>query len=63
MSNKKFVVTHSDYVRVNPEEFRLERTSKVFSDTSSIGDILEWLRSMGVKQPRITGVDFSDLDE
>lgn len=49
--------------QVGIDEFRDYRTSKVFYIKTSIGDILEWAKKSGLKEPHINDIVFSESDD
>jgi len=60
---EKFVATYGESVQVSTDDYRFIKTSKIFNDSSSIKDILDWLNGLGIKEPCITMIDFSSLDD
>lgn len=60
---KKFAATYSECVQIGIDEFNQVRTTKVFSYSDSIQDVMGWLLSIGVKEPHITSVVISDVSE
>ena len=60
--NKEHVITYGEAVQVSYDDFRFVRTSKVITEQTNVYDILEWLRSLGVRDPDLTMIDFSLLD-
>jgi len=63
MKLKKFAATYSEAVQIGEFEFKQIRTTKVFSYRDSILGIMEWLESIGVKNPDINSVEISGVDE
>lgn len=61
--SKKHVITYGEAVQVSADDYRFIRTSKVITEQTNVYDILEWLKSLGAKEPDLTMVDFSSLDE
>jgi len=60
---KDFIVTYGEAVQVSSDDYSYIRTIKIFKEDASLSDILNWLKSLGVRQPCITMVDFSVLDK
>lgn len=60
--SKEHVITYGESVQVSYDDYRFIRTSKVITEQTNVYDILEWLKSLGVKDPDLTMVDFSALD-
>ena len=60
---KEFVATYGESVQVGSDDYRYVRTSKVFNESDSLGEIMGWLKSLGVREPSVTMVDFSSLDK
>ena len=62
MSNSpdRIIVTYGQTVQVGPDDFRYKTVGRVFKTTRPIGDVLSWLESMGVKNPCITDVTFTE---
>jgi hypothetical protein len=60
MSNipDRIIVTYGETVQVGPDDFQYKTVGRVFKTTRPIEDILHWLESMGVKNPRITDATF-----
>lgn len=61
--SERFIATYKAAVQISYDDYRLVATSKVFSIDDSFTKIIEWLKVLGVKTPKITDVDFSYLDE
>lgn len=64
MNQKKdHIITYEEAVQISDNDYRLIRTSKVITKETSAYDMLEWLNRLGVKDPDLTMIDFSVLDE
>ena len=63
MKCKKFAATYSEAVQIGEYEYKQLRTTKVFSYEDSFLKVIEWLESIGVKDPDINSVDISGVDE
>ena len=63
MKNKKFAATYSEAVQIGEYEYKQIRTTKVFSYRDSILNVIDWLKSIGVKNPSINSVDISEVSE
>lgn len=61
--DKKFAATYSEPFQVGEHEHRQIRMTKVFSYRDSFLKVIEWLKSIGVKNPNINSVDISEVDE
>jgi hypothetical protein len=59
---KEHIITYGEAVQVSTDDYRFIRTSKIITEETNVYDILEWLKGLGVKQPDLTMVDFSSLD-
>ena len=59
---KEHVITYGEAVQVSSDDYRFIRTSKIITEETNVYDILEWLKSLGVKDPDLTMIDFSTLD-
>jgi hypothetical protein len=59
---KGHVITYGEAVQVSCDDFRFIRTSKIITEETSVYDMVEWLKSLGVKDPDLTMIDFSTLD-
>ena len=53
MSDRKIVVTLSYPVQIGVDEWKQHYTSRVFSVTRPIKDMLSWSESEGFKNPQI----------
>ena len=60
--SKEHIITYGQAVQVGHDDYRFIRTSKVITEETNVYDILEWLKGLGVKDPDLTMVDFSTLD-
>lgn len=63
MKCKKFAATYSEAVQIGEYEFKQIRTTKIFSYRDSVLKVIEWLESIGVKNPDINSVEISEVDE
>ena len=63
MSYKKFAATYSEAVQIGEYDYKQVRTTKVFSYNDSFLRVVEWLESIGVKEPNINSVDISEVEE
>lgn len=61
--DKKFAATYSEAVQIGEHEFKQVKTTKVFSYRDSFLKVIEWLESIGVKNPDINSVEISGVDE
>lgn len=59
---KEHIITYGEAVQVSADDYRFIRTSKIITEETNVYDILEWLKGLGVKEPDLTMVDFSALD-
>ena len=59
---KAHIITYGESVQVSCDDYRFVRTSKFVNESTTVYDMLEWLKSMGVKEPSLTMLDFSTLD-
>lgn len=60
---KEHVITYGEAVQVSCDDYRFVRTSKIITEETNVYDILEWLKGLGVKDPDLTMIDFSTLDD
>lgn len=60
--NKRFAATYSDVVQIGENEYKQVRTTKVFSYRDSFLKVIEWLKSIGVKDPNVNSVDISEVE-
>ena len=60
MDNKKIVVTLSQPVQIGVDEWKQVRTSRVFSVSRPIADMLRWAKSEGVVNPTISDLALSE---
>lgn len=60
---KRFVATYSQAVQIGEYEFRQVKTSRVFNYSDSFNDVMGWLKCIGVKEPTLSSVDISEMDE
>lgn len=58
---KQFVATYGESVQVGTDEYKYIRTSKIVTEETNVYDLLEWLRSLGCREPSLALIDFSDL--
>lgn len=64
MSNvKKFAATYSECVQVGEYEFKQIHLTKVFSYENSISEVVDWLKSLNVKNPDLNSVTLSEVCE
>lgn len=56
--SERFIATYKAAVQISYDDYRLVATSKVFSIDDLFTKIVEWLKVLGVKNPKITDVDF-----
>lgn len=61
--DKKFAATYSEAVQIGEHEFKQVKTTKMFSYGDSFLKVIEWLESIGVKEPDINSVEISGVDE
>ena len=59
---KEHIITYGEAVQISYDDYRFIRTSKIITEETNVYDILEWLKSLGVKEPDLTMIDFSTLD-
>lgn len=57
---KQITVTVVKRVQITETSFHDERFSRVFSIDRSIETILNWAENMGISQPTINDLEFSD---
>ncbi len=60
MSEKQIVVTLSQPVQIGAYEWRQHHVSRTFVVSRSIGDMLSWAESEGVKNPHISDLLLSE---
>lgn len=60
---KEHVITYGESVQVSYDDYRFIRTSKIITEETNVYDMLEWLKGLGVKDPDLTMIDFSTLDD
>ena len=63
MKSKKFAATYSECVQIGEYEYKQLRTTKVFSYGDSFLNVIDWLKSIGVKNPSVSSVDISEVSE
>jgi len=56
----KITVTITDCVQVGIDSFKDKRYSRVYCTSMSIDTILNWAKSVGIKNPTINDLEFSD---
>lgn len=61
-SHKKFAATYSECVQIGTDEFKQVKKTKVFLYGESFVNVMEWLESIGVKNPTLNSVDISEVD-
>lgn len=59
----KFVATYTSCVQVGIDTFNDKSVSKVFDYSKSMQDVMDWLGSIGVKNPTLPDVRLSELME
>lgn len=59
----KFVATYTSCVQVGIDTFTDKSVSKVFDYSKSMQDAMDWLTSIGVKNPTLLDVRLSELME
>ena len=59
---KKFAATYTTCVQISPDDFKTERITKVFDNSQSMQEVLDWVESLGHRNPDVTDVIFSCLD-
>lgn len=63
MKDKKFAATYSEAVQIGEHEYKQIKTTKIFYYSDSFLRVIEWLESIGAKNPDINSVDISGVDE
>ena len=56
-----FVATIRAPVQISPDDWEVRSTSRVFHMGASMRDILLWVESLGIKQPTVSSIAFSEL--
>lgn len=59
----KFVATYTSCVQVGMDTFTDHGISKVFDYQAPMQDVMDWLGSIGVKNPTLSDVRLSELME
>lgn len=59
--SKEHIITYGESVQVSCDDYRFVRTSKVVNENTTVYDMLERLKSLGVKEPNLTMLEFSVL--
>ena len=59
----KFAATYTTCEQISPDDFNTVRVTKIFDISQSVQEVLEWVKSLGVRDPDINSVDFSALAE
>lgn len=57
----KFVATYTSCVQVGIDTFTDKSVSRVFDYQASMQDVMDWLSSIGVKNPTLSDVRLSEL--
>ncbi|SEN68117.1 hypothetical protein [Nitrosomonas marina] len=60
MSESSIVATISFCEQIGENDFIQRRHSRVFEITRSVKDILQWAEVMGIKNPGINDIQFSE---
>lgn len=60
---KMFAATYSECVQIGECEYKQIHLTKVFSYDKSISEIIDWLKSLNVKNPDINSVTISEVCE
>ena len=60
MSDEKIVVTISAPVQIGMDEWKQVRTSRIFSITRPVKDMLSWAEAEGFQNPKISDLLFSE---
>lgn len=55
-NNRTITVVIREPVQVGPDEWRMVSTSRNFSGSRTIDDILKWVESEGIQNPTINSV-------
>lgn len=61
MSGETITATVEICVQVGIDDYRLKRYSRNFDASITLADIISWAKSMGVENPGINDVIFSDF--
>lgn len=56
----KIVVTISNCVQIGEDHFKQVFTSRVFSTSRPVNDLLAWAKSTGFKNPTVSDLQFSE---
>lgn len=59
----KFVATYTSCVQVGIDTFTDKSVSKVFDYSAPMQNVMDWLESIGVKNPTLSDVRLSELME
>lgn len=59
----KFVATYTSCVQIGIDTFTDNSVSKVFDYQAPMQDVMDWLGSLGVKNPTLSDVRLSELME
>lgn len=60
---RRFAATYSEAVQIGESEWQQVRTTKVFCYSDSLELVMSWLASLGVKNPSLSSVTLSEVDE
>ena len=63
ISKTKFVATFGESVQVGMEEWEYRCTSRVFDNDSTMDDVLDWGRALGIMNICITQITFSNYSD
>jgi hypothetical protein len=59
MTNTIFVVTHSQAVQIGEYEWKQHHHSHVFSMNTTMKEIMNWLKMLGVENPTVNDITLS----
>lgn len=57
--NDTFTAIYSEPVQIGPDEWKQVRSTKEFSYNSTMNEVMDWLKCLGVKEPDINSVYFA----
>lgn len=59
MTETRFVATFARAVQIGPDDWKMDRSSRIFSINCTMRDVLKWLKTLGVTNPNCNDVTFS----
>ena len=64
MKNKKISATVSFPVQIGYDTWKQHSVTKIFDvDSTTMKDLFDWMRSLGLTNPTVSDLHFSEIDD